>query len=90
VLEKDGEDHLDILCENAEVLHRVKKERYIVQIIKREKSNWIGHIKIRTCPPKSVIGGKIEERIDVTVKRDRRRQQLLGYFRVIRGCCKLK
>jgi hypothetical protein len=45
---------------NEEVLHRVKEERNIVQIIKGGKSNWIGHIKIRNCSPKYVIGGKIQ------------------------------
>ena len=68
----------------------VKEERNILQIIWRGKSKWIGHIKIRNCRPNYVIGGKIEIRFDVTVKRGRRSKQTLGYFRVIRGCYKLK
>jgi len=75
---------------NEEVLYRVKDERNIVQIIKTGKSNWIGHIKIRNCRPKYVIGEKVDGRIDVMIKRGIRRKQILGYFRVIRGCCKLK
>jgi hypothetical protein len=38
VLEKDGEDQLDGHVRN-EVLQRVKKERNILQTIKRRKAN---------------------------------------------------
>ena len=32
-----------------EVLHKVKKERNILRIIKRRKANWIGHICVGTA-----------------------------------------
>jgi hypothetical protein len=45
-----------------EVLQR-DKERNIVQIIKRKKPNWIGHILSRNCLLKHVTEGKAEGRI---------------------------
>jgi hypothetical protein len=48
-------------CVKNEVLHRVKKERNILQIIKRRKAIWIGHMLCRNCLLKYVIEGKIEE-----------------------------
>jgi hypothetical protein len=48
---------------NEEVLHRVKRGRYILHTIKRRKANWIGHILRRNCLLKHVSGGKIEGRI---------------------------
>jgi hypothetical protein len=62
---------------NEEVLHRVKEERNIVHAIKRRKANWIGHILIRNCLLKHVIGGKLKGRIAVTGRRGRRRKWLL-------------
>jgi len=35
--------------ENKEALNRVKKERNILHTRKRRKSNWIGHILLRSC-----------------------------------------
>jgi len=40
---------------NAEVLHRVKKERNILQTMKRRKGKWIGHILSKNCLLKYVI-----------------------------------
>jgi hypothetical protein len=54
---------------NEEVLHRVKEERNIVHTIKRRKANWIGHILRRNCFIKHVIEGKLEGRIEMTVRR---------------------
>jgi hypothetical protein len=62
---------------NEEVLHRVKEERDIVHTIKRRKTNWIGHILRRNCLLKHVIEGKLEGRIEMTGRRERRRKQLL-------------
>ena len=62
---------------NDEVLLRVKEERNIFQTITRRKDNWIGHIWRGNCLMKQVIEGKIEERIEVTGRRGRRRWQLL-------------
>jgi len=43
-----------------EVLHSVKEERNVLQIIKRRKVNWIGHILLRNCLlKKHVIEAKI-------------------------------
>ena len=35
-------------CVKNEVLHKVKKGRNILSIIKRRKANWIGHICVGT------------------------------------------
>jgi hypothetical protein len=43
-----------------EALQKVKEERNILQIIKRRKANWIGHILCRNCLLKHVIEGKME------------------------------
>jgi hypothetical protein len=64
-----------------EVLHRVKKERNIIHAIKRRKANWIGHILRRNCLLKHMIEGKLEGRIEVTGRRERRRKQLLDDLR---------
>jgi hypothetical protein len=60
-----------------EVLHRVKEERNILHTIKRRKANWIGHILRRNCLLKHIIEIKIQERLEVTGRRGRRRKQLL-------------
>jgi hypothetical protein len=58
-------------------LHRVKKERNIVQTMKRRKGNCTGHILRRNCLLKNVIEGKMEGRIEMTGRRRRKRKQLL-------------
>jgi hypothetical protein len=75
---------------NEEVLHRVKEERSIVHTIKRRKVNWIGNILRRNCLLKHVIGGKLEGRIEMTVRRGRRRKQLLYDLKEKRSYWKLK
>jgi hypothetical protein len=62
---------------NEEVLLRVKEERNILHTIKRRKANWIGHIFCGNCLLEHIIEGKIEEAIEVTGRRKRRRKQLL-------------
>jgi hypothetical protein len=57
---------------NEEVLQRVKEEKNMLQITKRRKTNWIGHILRRNCLLKHVIEGKIEGRIEGTGRRGRR------------------
>jgi len=64
-------------------LHRVREDRNIIHTVKRRKANWIGHILHRNCLLKHVIEGKIEER--VTVRRGRRRKQLLDDVNGRRG-----
>jgi hypothetical protein len=44
----------------------------------RKKANWICHILLRNCFLKHVIDGKIKGRVDMKVRRGRRRKKLLG------------
>ena len=62
-LKKHGEDQLDDLVRNEEVLYRVKAERNVLHTINRRKANRIGHILRRNCFLKQIIEGKVEERI---------------------------
>jgi hypothetical protein len=75
---------------NEEVLHRVKEERNILHTIKRRKANWIGHILRRNCLLKHVIEGKLERRIEMTGRREKRRKQLLDDLKEKRKYWKLK
>jgi hypothetical protein len=78
VLEKiSWTDHV----RNEEVLRRVKEEKNTVHTVKSRKGNWIGHILCRDCLLKQVMQGNIVGRIEVTVRRGRRRKQLLDIFR---------
>jgi hypothetical protein len=45
---------------NEDILHRVEKERSILHLIERRKSNWIGHMLLRNRLLKQVMEGKIE------------------------------
>jgi ribosomal protein L35 len=72
-----------------EVLHGVKEERNILRKIKRWKANWMGHILRRNCFLKHIIEGKVEERIKMTGRRERRRKQLLNDLKEMRGYWKL-
>jgi hypothetical protein len=47
---------------DEEVLHRVKEERNILQIMERKDVNWIGHILRRNCLLKHATEGTIEGR----------------------------
>ena len=42
------------------MLHRVKKERNIINTAKRRKADFIGHILCRNCLINRVIEGKLE------------------------------
>jgi hypothetical protein len=64
-----------------------KKAEIFLRAIYRRKVIWIGQVK---CLLKYVIKGKIEGRIDVTVRRGRRREQLLDDLKEKRGYWKLK
>ena len=68
-----------------EVLHRVKKATNFLHIIKSRKANSIGHILGRNCLLKRVIEGKIDGRIKVKGRRERRRKQLLDDLKEKRG-----
>ena len=89
VLEKDGEDQLDRACGEWSIRHSQGEEEYPTKI-KRRKANCIGHFLLRNCRLKDVIVGKIEGRIEVTVRRGRRRKQLLDNLKVKKGYWKLK
>jgi hypothetical protein len=65
-------------------------KRNIVHTIKRRKANWIGQILCRNCLLKHVIEGKLEGRIEVTVRRGKRRKQLLDDLKEKRRYWKLK
>ena len=62
---------------NGEVLLRVKKEKNMVETIKRRKANSNCHIRSRNGLLKYIIEGMIEGRIEMTERRGRRRDQLL-------------
>jgi hypothetical protein len=76
--------------ERNKILQTVKEERNILQVIKRRKTNWIGHIMRKNCLLKYIIEGKIERRVEVTGTRGRRRKQLLDDLKEKRGYWKLK
>ena len=58
--------------------------------MKERKANMIGHIACRDCFLKHVIEGKIEERIEVTGRRGRRRIRRLSDIKEMREYWKLK
>jgi hypothetical protein len=70
---EDGEYLWTDRAINEEVLQRVKKERNILQTIKRRKANWIAQELLS----KTVSKGKIDGRIEVTGRRGRRPKQIL-------------
>jgi replicative superfamily II helicase len=59
---------------NDEVLHKVKEDKNILHTIKRRKAIWIGHALRRNCFLKRVIERKIEGRVEMEVRRGRRRK----------------
>jgi hypothetical protein len=77
-----------VKCE--EVLHRVIKERNVVQTINRGKAKRIGCVWRRNCLLQHVVKGNIEGRAEVTERRRRRRMELLDYLNETRGYWKLK
>jgi hypothetical protein len=58
---------------NGEVLHIVKEERNLQHTIKRRVVKWTGHILRMKCLLKHVI----EENIEGTRRRGRRRKEVL-------------
>jgi hypothetical protein len=73
-----------------EALRRVEEERNILRAIKRRRVNWIGHILRGNCLLNHVFEGEREERIEVTGRRGRRREQLHDDLKVTRGNFKTK
>jgi hypothetical protein len=72
-----------------EVLHRFSEERNILHKIKGRKANWIGHILLRYCCLKHMIGEKIGE-TEVRGRQGRRHKQLLNDLKETSGYGKLK
>jgi hypothetical protein len=50
---------------SEERLQRVKEEGNIIQTIRRNMTNWIGHVLHRNCLLKLFVVRKIEGRIEV-------------------------
>jgi hypothetical protein len=68
----------------------VKKERNILLTIKRRKANLMGHILCGKCLLQHGSEGKIEGKVEVTVRRGRRRKQLRVDLNEMGGYCKCK
>ena len=64
VLEKGGEDHLELSLRTEVVLNRVKEDRNILHTVKM-KANWTGRTLRRYHLLKRVIAGKVEDRTEV-------------------------
>ena len=75
---------------NEEVFLRVNEQRKILHETSKWKANWIGHILRRNCRLQRVIEGKIEDGIEVTERRGRRRRKLLDDLKERRGYSHLK
>jgi len=75
---------------DEEVWQSVNEEINILLTIKRSEANWIGHILHKDCLIKHVTEGEIEERIEVTERWGRRREQLLNILKEEIRYCKLK
>ena len=73
-----------------EVLLRVKEQRNILQEIRKQKANWIGHILRRNCLLQQVTEGKIQGGIEVTGRQGRKRRKLLDDLKERRGYSHLK
>jgi hypothetical protein len=70
---------------NEDVLLRFKVQRNILHEIRKRKANWIGHLLGRNCLLPRVFEGKIQEGIEVTGRRGRRRRKLLDDLKERRG-----
>jgi hypothetical protein len=55
---------------NEEILHRVREEGSILHDMKRRKANWIDHILHRNCLLNHIIKRIMEERMEVTGRRE--------------------
>jgi hypothetical protein len=58
--------------------------------IGRRKGNWIGHTLHRNCLLKLIVKGNIEETLNATERRGRRRNQIMDNLKERRGYWKLK
>ena len=89
MLEKDGGDRLDLLCEKYRNTTYSQGEREYPTYNKRRKANCTGHILCTNCFLKHVIEGRIERRIYVTGRRGERCKQVLDELKKTRGPWKL-
>jgi hypothetical protein len=86
MLEKDG----PIAWEIRKCYRESGKTGTYYKQYKRRNANWIVHILRRNCLLKHVIEWKIEGRIEVTERQERRSKQLLNDLKERRGYWKLK
>jgi hypothetical protein len=70
-------------------LFTFKRDISCIEIRKR-KANWIGHILRRNCSLNQLIEGKIQEGVELTRRRERRRRKLLNDLKDRRGYSHLK
>jgi hypothetical protein len=63
--------------------YMVKEKRNVPYAIKRRNRNWIGHILHRNCLQQHAIEGKVELRLEVTGRRNGKREQLLNELKEI-------
>jgi hypothetical protein len=75
---------------NEEVLLRVKEQRNILHEMRKRKANCIGHILHRNCLLQRVVEGKVQRKIEVTGRQERRRRKLLDDIKERRGYSHLK
>ena len=75
---------------NEDVLLGVNEQRNILHEIRKQKSNWIGHILRRNGLLKQAIEGKVKGEMEVERIRGRRRKKLLDDLKERRGYCHLK
>ena len=75
---------------NEVVLLTVKEQKNILHEISKRKANWIGHILHRNRLVQRVTEGKIKVGIEVTVRRGRRRRELLDDLKERRRYSHLK
>ena len=68
----------------------VNEQRNILQEIRKQKANWIGHILRRNCLLRQVIEGKIKGEMEVARRRGRRHKKLLDDLKDRRGYSHLK
>jgi hypothetical protein len=73
VLKKENEDQLDGSYEKCSIALSGGQEYPTFNQLK--EADWFGHILRSNCLLKRVIEGKIEERIEVTGRRGRRRER---------------
>jgi hypothetical protein len=85
LLEKDGKDQLDRLCDKWSITWS-QGERNILPEMKRWETNFIGHNLRRNCVLKYFVEGKIEG----TRRQGRKCKQLLNGLKEKRKYCSLK